>query len=315
VAFYKILFTALKWNWPGRVCFPCEAGVVILTNLLACCWLRGALVPFREKPSDFGSAKYLPHDWEAAWCCWAWYGSFELPGNIAGALIGGALAHELFRSKVHIGYVAAIVAASNAGAHGVSWAIQLRHVVDCWCFARASVRAVIGAAASLFVLGFPPLSTTEILADADARSYSCANRLGSYAVIGLILAFALVANVATNIKFPDTQIAFRLWTGCLDSNFGINRVSCAGLERNSTSVPQFHFSAISCVDRLYDAVEELRWHLGRQLSALDLCRLFSITFRSQHWRSSRVVTTGVFAYVVGLVAQLSGLDHHPVWRS
>jgi Na+/H+ antiporter NhaD/arsenite permease-like protein len=35
--------------------------------------------------------------------------------NIAAALIGGAMAHQLFRGKVHIGYVAAIVAASNAG--------------------------------------------------------------------------------------------------------------------------------------------------------------------------------------------------------
>jgi Na+/H+ antiporter NhaD/arsenite permease-like protein len=35
--------------------------------------------------------------------------------NIAAALIGGAMAHQLFRAKVHIGYLAAIVAASNAG--------------------------------------------------------------------------------------------------------------------------------------------------------------------------------------------------------
>ena len=35
--------------------------------------------------------------------------------NIAAALIGGAMAHAVFRGKVHIGYLAAIVAASNAG--------------------------------------------------------------------------------------------------------------------------------------------------------------------------------------------------------
>ena len=35
--------------------------------------------------------------------------------NIAAALIGGAMAHQLFRARVHIGYLAAIVAASNAG--------------------------------------------------------------------------------------------------------------------------------------------------------------------------------------------------------
>lgn len=38
--------------------------------------------------------------------------------NIAGALIGGSIALTVFKGKVHIGYLAAIVAASNAGGSG-----------------------------------------------------------------------------------------------------------------------------------------------------------------------------------------------------
>ena len=38
--------------------------------------------------------------------------------NIAAALIGGAIAHQLFRGKVHIGDLAAIVAAANADGAG-----------------------------------------------------------------------------------------------------------------------------------------------------------------------------------------------------
>jgi Na+/H+ antiporter NhaD/arsenite permease-like protein len=38
--------------------------------------------------------------------------------NIAAALIGGAMARAVFRGRVHIGYLAAIVAASNAGGSG-----------------------------------------------------------------------------------------------------------------------------------------------------------------------------------------------------
>ena len=38
--------------------------------------------------------------------------------NIAAALIGGTIARVVFRGKVHIGYLAAIVAASNAGGSG-----------------------------------------------------------------------------------------------------------------------------------------------------------------------------------------------------
>ena len=36
----------------------------------------------------------------------------------AAALIGGAMAHTVFRCRVHIGYLAGIVAASNAGGSG-----------------------------------------------------------------------------------------------------------------------------------------------------------------------------------------------------
>ena len=38
--------------------------------------------------------------------------------NIAAALIGGTMARHVFKGKVHIGYLAAIVAASNAGGSG-----------------------------------------------------------------------------------------------------------------------------------------------------------------------------------------------------
>ena len=38
--------------------------------------------------------------------------------NIAGAIIGGTVARHVFRGQVHMGYLAAIVAASNAGGAG-----------------------------------------------------------------------------------------------------------------------------------------------------------------------------------------------------
>jgi len=43
--------------------------------------------------------------------------------NIAAALIGGTMARHVFKGKVHVGYVFAIVAAANAGGSGsvVGW--------------------------------------------------------------------------------------------------------------------------------------------------------------------------------------------------
>jgi len=63
--------------------------------------------------------RFLPHDWKGAFIMLVMV--FVLSSfldNIAAALIGGAMAHTLFRAKVHIGYLAAIVAASNAGGSG-----------------------------------------------------------------------------------------------------------------------------------------------------------------------------------------------------
>jgi len=63
--------------------------------------------------------RYLPDDWKGGFCLLLII--FVLSSfldNIAAAMIGGAMAHVLYRGKVHIGYLAAIVAASNAGGAG-----------------------------------------------------------------------------------------------------------------------------------------------------------------------------------------------------
>jgi Na+/H+ antiporter NhaD/arsenite permease-like protein len=61
----------------------------------------------------------LPDDWRG--CLMLLAIVFVLSGfldNIASALIGGTVARHVFRNRVHIGYLAAIVAAANAGGAG-----------------------------------------------------------------------------------------------------------------------------------------------------------------------------------------------------
>jgi Na+/H+ antiporter NhaD/arsenite permease-like protein len=63
--------------------------------------------------------KYLPDDWKGPFLLLIFVmilSSFL--DNIAAALIGGTIALVVFKNKVHIGFVAAIVAASNAGGSG-----------------------------------------------------------------------------------------------------------------------------------------------------------------------------------------------------
>jgi Na+/H+ antiporter NhaD/arsenite permease-like protein len=63
--------------------------------------------------------KYLPGGWKGPFLLLVFIcilSSFL--DNIAAALIGGTIALVVFKNKVHIGYIAAIVAASNAGGSG-----------------------------------------------------------------------------------------------------------------------------------------------------------------------------------------------------
>src|SRR5664280_3478055 len=63
--------------------------------------------------------RYLPNDWKGPFVLLVFVcvlSSFL--DNIAAALIGGTIAIVVFKGRVHIGYIAALVAASNAGGCG-----------------------------------------------------------------------------------------------------------------------------------------------------------------------------------------------------
>ncbi len=74
---------------------------------------------FEESGVPQALPKFLPNDWRGPFILLVFVcviSSFL--DNIAAALIGGAIAIVVFKNKVHIGFIAAIVAASNAGGSG-----------------------------------------------------------------------------------------------------------------------------------------------------------------------------------------------------
>jgi Na+/H+ antiporter NhaD/arsenite permease-like protein len=74
---------------------------------------------FEESGVPEALPKFLPNDWRGPFLLLVFVcviSSFL--DNIAAALIGGAIAIVVFKNRVHIGYIAAIVAASNAGGSG-----------------------------------------------------------------------------------------------------------------------------------------------------------------------------------------------------
>jgi Na+/H+ antiporter NhaD/arsenite permease-like protein len=213
IAIYKIAFTGFKTG-PGLAGFISHVGHewVVLANLLAL--LMGfALLSrhFEKSHLPLILPKLLPHDWRGGFLLLAivWILSSFLD-NIAGALIGGAMAHQLFRAKVHIGFLAAIVAASNAGG---AWSVLGDTTTTMMWIAGVPpadvFHAIIGASVSLLVFGIPAAIQqhrySPILQRSHEHTHVHWTRIG---IVGLILAFALAANLIINMKFPERADRF-----------------------------------------------------------------------------------------------------------
>ena len=118
VSLYKIFLAGFKTGL-GFGAFVTHLGHewVTLANLLALILGFSILARHFEKSHlPVVLPRVLPSGWPGAFVLLVivfFMSSFL--DNIAAALIGGAMAHQLFRAKVHIGFVAAIVAASYAG--------------------------------------------------------------------------------------------------------------------------------------------------------------------------------------------------------
>jgi len=106
ITIYKLIFTGFKTgDGVMGLIAHLEHEWVILVNLL--CLLMGfALLSrhFEKSHVPLVLPKFLLHDWKGGFILLAmvWLLSSFLD-NIAAALIGGAMAHQLFRNKVHIG--------------------------------------------------------------------------------------------------------------------------------------------------------------------------------------------------------------------
>jgi Na+/H+ antiporter NhaD/arsenite permease-like protein len=179
---------------------------VVLCNLLL------LLMGFALLADHFESSKlpellpkFLPHDWKGGFVLLAivWLLSSFLD-NIAGALIGGAIAHRLFRGKVHIAFVAAIVAASNAGG---AWSVVGDTTTTMMWIAGVPpshvFAAIIPAMIALFIFGIPAAIRQQrrspILKRADTEPVVDWLRVS---VVGLILLVAISTNFVVNLKFP-----------------------------------------------------------------------------------------------------------------
>ena len=124
--------------------------------------------------------------------------------NIAAALIGGTVARHVFRGKVHIGYLAAIVAASNAGGSGsvvgdttttMMWIAGVSPL--------AVVEAYIAAVVAMLIFAVPASIQqhrySPIQKDPPKGLRVDPTRV---CIVAAILLAALAANITANLRFP-----------------------------------------------------------------------------------------------------------------
>ena len=205
---YRLVFTGFKAG-PGVEGLVHHLGHewVTLANLLGLL-LGFALLSkhFEESGIPEALPKFLPDDWKGGFFLLVIV--FVLSAfldNIAAALIGGAMAQVVFRGKVHVGYLAGIVAASNAGGAGsvvgdttttMMWIAGVNPLDVLHAYVAAAVALVVcGIPAAIQQHRFSPIKR-------DAPRALTLDWTRVFVVV-FILVSAIAANVIANLAFPD----------------------------------------------------------------------------------------------------------------
>jgi Na+/H+ antiporter NhaD/arsenite permease-like protein len=213
ITLYKLVFTGFAAG-PGVGGLIAHLGHewVIVANLF------GLLLGFALLSRHFEDSRvpailprFLPDDWKGGFVMLVLvFVISSFLDNIAAAMIGGSMAAVLYRRRVHIGFLAAIVAASNAGGSGsvvgdttttMMWidGVNPLNVLDAYI---AAVPALIffGVIAARQQQAWQPISK-----DAPQGVTVEWTRVG---IVAFILLCAIAANVYFNLRHPEVLDRF-----------------------------------------------------------------------------------------------------------
>ncbi len=266
----------------------------VLLNLL------GLLIGFSILARHFEESKVpeylpnlLPNDWKGPLVLLiSVFVISSFLDNIAAALIGGTIALVVFKRKVHIGYIAAIVAASNAGGSGsvigdttttLMWIEGVRpfNVFHAYVAAITAL-AFFSVFASLQQDKYQPIQK-------DAKSDVRIDwpRLG---IVGLIL----LLTIATNVFFDFPALG--VWIAILIGTFF--RKTDWLEARNSIAGSIFLIALVTCaslmpVEELPAASWQTAFSLGFVSSVFDNIPLTKLALEQNGY------DWGMLAYAVG----------------
>ncbi|HEY4485362.1 MAG TPA: SLC13 family permease, partial [Nitrospiria bacterium] len=199
---YKVLFTDL--NFAAYLLHEWR----LLLNLF------GLLVGFAILAKFFEDSRFP--EWLPKWLPDTWAGGFVLLvwvavlstflDNIAAAMIGGVIARKVYKGRVGIGYLAAIVAASNAGGAGsvigdttttMMWisGVPAIHVAEAFIASTVAV-AIVGIFSGRAQHRLQPIVKDP---PQDLRI-----DYGRLMIVGLIISGAITANVL--MDFPAVGV-------------------------------------------------------------------------------------------------------------
>ena len=213
ITVYKLLFTGFS-GVPGFTGLAVHLAHewVILTNLF------GLLVGFALLADHFEKSHIpgllpalLPDDWRGpATLLVMIFVMSTFLDNIAAAIIGGTIAASVFRQRVHIGYLAAIVAASNAG--GAGSVVGDTTTTMMWIEGVSPlevVSAFLPAIVALAVFSIPASLAQQklspIVCDPPPDLHLDWSRV---AIVALILAAVIGTNVMVNTQFSAVADRF-----------------------------------------------------------------------------------------------------------
>lgn len=189
----------------------------ILLNLVGLLFGFGILAKyFEESGVPDILPKYLPDDWKGGFVLLILV--FVLSSfldNIAAAMIGGTIALVVYKGRVHIGFLASIIAASNAG--GAGSVVGDTTTTLMWIDGVSPIdvtHAFVASFAALLIFGFfgamQQHKYQPILSDPRPGIIIDKAKL---VIVGLILVFAILANAF--LDFP----AIGVWVAIIIGNF------------------------------------------------------------------------------------------------
>jgi Na+/H+ antiporter NhaD/arsenite permease-like protein len=213
ITLYKLGFTGFREGagLPGFAAHLRHEWV-ILANLF------GLLLGFALLSNHFEESKvpavlphWLPDDWKGGFVLLVMI--FVLSSfldNIAAAIIGGTIAATVFRHKVHIGYLAAIVAASNAG--GAGSVVGDTTTTMMWIDGVSPldvVEAYVAGALALLVFGIPA-SLQQQRYSPIIKDAAVSHRIDwpRVTIVAIILVAAISTNVFINLRLPEISDHF-----------------------------------------------------------------------------------------------------------